>query len=54
MKNKNNTLSRILKKKDNQIGDFDEIPRIMVDEYDDLFDLDMRCTDYGDAIEFFN
>lgn len=52
---KKNKLARLLKKKENIINDFGEIPRVIVeDEDDEVFDLDYRCTDYGEAMNFFD
>ena len=46
-----------LKLIDEKVGDFEDnaISKVtLVDDEDDkVFDLDMRCTDYGDAMDFF-
>ncbi len=40
---------------DDKLGDFEEIPKVTIeDEDDEVYDLDMRCTDYGEAMVFFN
>ena len=40
---------------DDKLGDFEEIPKVTIeDEDDEVYDLDMRCTDYGEAMDFFN
>lgn len=39
---------------DEKVGDFEEIPKVTIeDEDDEVYDLDMRCTDWGEAMEFF-
>lgn len=52
------TLTRKLKMIDRKVGDFEDnaIPKVtLVDDCnDEVFDLDMRCTDYGEAMVFFN
>lgn len=46
---------KYLEQKDNKVGDFDEIPKVTLtkDCEEDDYELDMRCTDYGDAMDFF-
>lgn len=52
---KKNKLARLLEKKDSIINDFEEISKVTVeDEDDEVFDLDYRCTDYGEAMNFFD
>ena len=55
MKNKT---SKLLEAKDNKFGDFDEIPKVTLSEEcsesEEVFDLDYRCTDYGEAMDFFS
>lgn len=46
-----------LKQLDEKVGDFEDnaIPKVTVeDEDNEVFELDMRCTDYGEAMDFFN
>jgi len=51
-------LTRKLKMIDNKVDDFEDnaIPKVTLtdDCNDEVFDLDMRCTDYGEAMDFFN
>lgn len=46
------TLGEILSDKD-VCDDFGELPSVTLEEDDDG-DIDMRCTDYGEAMDFFN
>ncbi len=51
---KKNELTRLLEKKDSMANDFGELPKVTVeDEDDEVFDLDYRCSDYGEAMNFF-
>ena len=47
-----------LKMLDEKVGDFENnaIPKVTLtdDCNEEVFDLDMRCTDYGEAMDFFN
>lgn len=45
-----------LKALDEKVGDFEDnaIPKVTLSDDNEVFDLDMRCTDYGEAMEFFN
>lgn len=51
-------LKKRLKYLDEKVGDFEEnaIPKVTLtdDCNNEVFDLDMRCTNYGEAMEFFN
>lgn len=40
---------------DEKLGDFEDnaIPKVSIDEYNEDYELDMRCTDYGEAMDFF-
>ena len=51
-----NNLTKLLASKDNLVGDFDEIKKVTLCEEcnEELFDIDCRCTDYGESMDFFN
>lgn len=51
--NSDKSLSKLLSDKD-VCDDFGELPSVTLEEGDDDGDIDMRCTDYGEAMDFFN
>jgi len=52
MKNKNK-LTRLLEKKESIINDLEDIPRVTVED-EEVFDIDYRCSDYDEAMSFFD
>lgn len=53
-KYKHNDFAKRLQIIDEKVGDFEEIPKVTIeDEDDEVYDLDMRCTDWGEAMNFF-
>ncbi len=57
-KNKYYRFSKKLKAIDERVGDFENnaIPKVTLSDdcKNEVFDLDYRCTDYGNAMDFFN
>lgn len=59
MKKVKDNFRKKLKEIDEKVGDFEDnaIPKVTIEKdwYEDFdYDYDMRCTDYGDAMDFFD